>query len=128
MDTEAPPVIAPVKKGGFDTGCVPILLILVGIIVVGFVWNAVAGGPSHTKHVTRSDYGTAWPLTFDSATIGCANGSDPYVQVDSIRYGLTGTAEADGYSSVNAIWADDPASPGLKVDISALRADALKLC
>lgn len=126
MDTEAPPVIAPAKKDGFDTGCVPILLILVGIIVIGFVWNAVAGGPSHTKHVTRSDYGTVWPLTVDSATIGCANGSDPYVQVDSIRYGLTGNEY--GYSNIGAIWADDPASPGLKVDIAPLRADALKLC
>lgn len=121
----ASPVIAPAKKSS-STGCLPALAILAAILAVGVIWKAVAPGDSHTKHVSRSDYGTSWPLTVDSATIGCADGHDPYVQVDSTRYALTG-AEV-GYASLDAIWAADPSTPGLKVDVAPLRADALKLC
>ena len=129
MDAEA--IAAPRKKsGGFDTGCVPVLIILAAMLAAGFVWNAVAGGSdSHSKNVSRSDYGASWPLTVDSAKIGCANGQNEYVQVGSIRYALNGTAKADGgYSNVDTIWADDPSSPGLKLSIAPLIADAQKLC
>jgi len=129
MDAEA--IAAPRKKsGGFDTGCVPVLIILAAMLAAGFVWNAVAGGSdSHSKNVSRSDYGAGWPLTVDSAKIGCANGQNEYVQVGSIRYALNGTAKADGgYSNVDTIWADDPSSPGLKLSIAPLIADAQKLC
>lgn len=108
------------------SGCLPALVILVLILAVGVVWKVIAPGDSHSKSVSRSDYGTSWPLTVDSATIGCADSHYPYVQVDSIRYALTG-AEA-GYASLNSIWAADPSSPGLRIDIAPLRAAALALC
>lgn len=125
--TDAPsaPASAPVEKPS-RSGCLPAAVILVLILVVGVIWNALSGSDSHTKNVTRSDYSTAWPLTVDAATIGCANGKDPYVQVGSTRYALNGT-EA-GYEPISSIWADDPASPGLKVDIAPLRSAALALC
>lgn len=110
------------------SGCLPVAVILVLMLAAGGLWELlVSGGDSHAKHVTRSDYGSYWPLTADSATIGCKSG-DPYVQVGDTRYALNGAAQNDGYVSLAPIWADDSASPGLKVDVSVLRINALKLC
>lgn len=108
------------------SGCLPALVILVLILAVGVVWKVIAPGDSHSKSVDRAGYGAAWPLTVDSARIGCANGQDPYVQVGSIRYALTGAEP--GYTSLDSIWAADPSSPGLRVDIAPLRSAALALC
>lgn len=126
MDAEVPAAVTPAKKA-HSSGCLPALAILAAILVVGVVWTLVAPGDSHSRGVSRAGYGTTWPLTVDSATIGCADGRDPYVQVGSIRYALDG-AES-GYAAIDSIWADDPSSAaGLKVSLAPLRADALKLC
>lgn len=126
MSTEASTVSAPAKRSN-NTGCVMLLVGVAAFFALAIGWKIFAPGDSHTKHVTRSDYGSYWPLTVDSATIGC-KGADPYAQVGSIRYGLNGTAQTDGYASPDPIWADDSSSPGLKVDIGVLRINALKLC
>lgn len=125
--TDAPTApAAPAQKKANSSGCLMLLIVVVALLAVGVIWKAVAPGDSHTKAVSRSDYGTAWPLTVDSAKLGCAGGRDPYVQVGSIRYALT-DGEA-GYTAIDSIWADDPGTPGLKLSIGGLRADALKLC
>lgn len=110
------------------SGCTVLVGVPVLLIIVGIVWNLITGGVSDGKHVTPSDYPGTWPLTVQSATIGCQQGRDVYVQVGSIRYALNGTAKADGYDSVDPIWADDPSMPGLKMDIAPLRTSALALC
>lgn len=125
--TDAPTApAAPAQKKANTSGCLMLLIVVAALLAVGVIWKAVAPGDSHTKAVSRSDYGTAWPLTVDSAKLGCADGRDPYVQVGNIRYALTG-GEA-GYTAIDPVWADDPTAPGLKLSIGGLRADALKLC
>lgn len=131
MDAQSAPAETSAKAKNNSSGCMMLFLVVGGLLAAGLLWNAVtgSGGDSHSKSVDRSTYGTAWPLTVDSAKIGCENGQDEYVQVGSIRYSLNGTAKADGgYDNVDAIWADDPSSPGLKMSIAPLVADAQKLC
>lgn len=130
MDAQPAPAETPAKAKNNSSGCMVLFLVVGGLLAAGLLWNAVTGGgDSRSKNVSRSGYGASWPLTVDSAKIGCANGQDAYVQVGSIRYALNGTAKADGgYSNIAAIWADDPQSPGLKLSITPLIADAQKLC
>lgn len=124
------PATAAAKKSSNSSGCMLIVGVIAALIVGGVIWNAVVGkSDSHRKHVDRASFGTAWPLTVDSADIGCQVGHDVYVQVGSIRYALDGVTKQDGgYEDVNAVWADDPTTPGLKMDISSLRNQARSLC
>jgi hypothetical protein len=127
MDAEVTaPVTTPAKKTS-GSGCMLMFTVVVGLLIGGFIWNAITGGTSHSKNVTRTDYGSYWPLTVDTATIGC-KGADPYAEVGGVKYALNGTAEADGYPALDPVWAADPTTPGLKLDVSALRINALKLC
>jgi hypothetical protein len=101
---------------------------MAGILIGGFLWNAVTGGgSSHTRNVSRASYAGEWPLIVDSATIGC-DGHNPWVRIGADFYALTGAGRASGYKDIDLIWAYDPAAAGLRVNIAPLRADALKLC
>lgn len=124
-DTPTEPA-APAKKSSDMGGCLYIVAALVALIVGGLLWNAIFGSSNpHAKSVSRSDYLVTWPLTVDSAKIGCADGRIPYVEVGDTRYALDGT---ERYAPIDPIWAPDPATPGLRLSIARLRADALQLC
>jgi hypothetical protein len=86
----------------------------------------------HGVNVTARQFGKAWPLTIRSGRVNCipikAGGYHLVVGIftanNNARYWLNGTAteraRALSLRNIRHIWADDPAAPGLKEDISPL--------
>lgn len=73
-----------------------------------------------------------WPFTVDTATLMCSSGaSGQRVTVTANRemYALNGTAKSQtDLPDFDAIWRDDPDTPGMKVDIDPMVARGLMLC
>jgi hypothetical protein len=125
MDTHAPTAAA---KKDFSPGCLVAIGAAVVFVVVGLLWNVVTGSDgSRTRDVSRASYAGMWPLTVDSATIGC-DGSNPWVRIGGDFYALNGTGRGAGYKDIDPIWAYDASGDGLKVSIAPLRDQAQKLC
>ncbi|WP_436787910.1 hypothetical protein [Yinghuangia sp. YIM S10712] len=102
-------------------------------VFLGFAMSAGDDGPKQTE-VTRDGYeatGRIWPLTVDSATLGCEGGKDQPVATvttaEGTTYGLNGVAMPD-HPALAPIWRLDPEFPGLRVDVSDLLVEALGLC
>ncbi len=100
-----------------------VLSVLAGLGLVG------CGGSSSERHVSRTDYGSDWPLTVDEGTLGCWGPSAvTFTTGDGTTYALNGTAlgwaDEKGWSrdKQGEIW--DPS----KGDIGALIEDGLALC
>lgn len=126
--TAEPPATAPAAPKPNSSGCIFLLVAVAALVIGGFAWNAITGtSGSHSRTVSRSSYAGAWPLTLDSVKIGC-DGSNPWVLVGDTFYALNGAGKMAGYKDIDPIWAYDPATSGLKLDISGLRAQAEKLC
>jgi len=127
MGYEAPTATVPVKKD-FSPGCLVAIGAAAVIVAVGLLWNVVAGhDSSHTRTVSRSSYVGEWPLTVDSATIGC-DGHNPWVRLGATFYALDGSGKMAGYTDIDPIWAYDANGDGLKPSIAPLREQADKLC
>lgn len=127
MSTQAPSATAPAKRD-FSPGCLVAIGAAVMVVVVGLLWNIITGTDgSRTRNVSRASYVGEWPLTVESATIGC-DGSNPWVRLGADFYALNGTGRGGGYKDIDPIWAYDSNGDGLKVNIGPLREDALKLC
>jgi hypothetical protein len=73
-----------------------------------------------------------WPFTVDYATLMCQSGiygNRVTVTADREMYAFNGTAKsADLWPDFDVIWADDPAIPGLKVNIDPMLQRGLALC
>ena len=100
---------------------------------------------SHEKVVSRSMYGTEWPLTVESGSLKCL-GYGGVVFISNGRiYGLNGTAKTygrdKGYADLKTIWADDSTliksliavgateeEASAKISIQPLIKDGLELC
>jgi hypothetical protein len=119
---------APATPKSGSSGCFVVLMVIVGLLLGGFIWNAVTGNDSsRVRNISRYSYPGTWPLTLDAVTIGC-DGHNPWVRVGSTFYALNGAGRTAGYSDIDPIWAYEPAAAGLKMNIAPLRADAEKLC
>lgn len=90
-----------------------------------------------TQRVSRSDLGSAWPLTVDSGVLVCSREGRRIIAsflVDgtSNEYALNASAERQGFPPIDPIWADDPryasSGAGIKIAITPLRSRALELC
>lgn len=93
------------------------------------VLAACSSGPAHEKKISRTDLGDQWPLTVDSGTIACRDGSSVVFTADGTTYAVNGTAKGENkYPEIDQIWAADPSVSGLKKDISALLDAGLALC
>lgn len=109
------------------------LVLLAVVAIAGIVWHSTSGGgeeKAHDRLVSRTDYPGTWPLTVDAGDLWCNNGALT-ITVNNVgdSYSLNGTAAATGFNKpLDPIWADDPSSPGLKMSIAPLIADAQKLC
>lgn len=79
-----------------------------------------------TREVTRSDYGSAWPLTVDHAVLACEPGGVPTVTVKQRSYRLSETS-ADLSPGLLRVWVDDPTT-AMPVSAKPLLDDALSLC
>ena len=77
-----------------------------------------------------------WPLKVKSGLLQCeeevVNGyllqKVWFTAPDGTAYGVNGTAQDAGYPGIDPIWKDDPAGYGLKISISPLIDQGLKLC
>lgn len=83
--------------------------------------------------VTRADLGSDWPLTVDKVYLACRPlpGNLQILTVtapDGTTYGLNGVALDHNYPRIDPIWAADPGSDGLKLDMSPLMDKASALC
>ena len=84
---------APPWRRGFAVITVTSVVVLA---ILGLGWGilAVAGGGDdpHSRHVTATDYGDAWPLTVEEDTLRCVNpGIDGVVfEHGSSRYAVNG--------------------------------------
>lgn len=109
------------------------LVLLAVVVIAGIIWHATSeGGAEKTHHrlVSQTDYPGTWPLTVDGGILWCDNGALT-ITINNVgdSYSLNGTAAATGFNKpLDPIWADDPRSPGLKMSIAPLIADAQKLC
>ena len=80
------------------------------------------------SRVTRAEMGPEWPLTTETAEVGCDDDGRPYVETGGGTYGLTGFA-AQEYGEIDPVWADNPApTGGPKVSLYALTERARALC
>lgn len=79
--------------------------------------------------VSRSEYGSEWPLTVDEGVLGCKGAGEVYFTAEGQTYAVNGTAQgaSDG-ADIDAIWADDPNASGLKINIGPLIDEGLPLC
>jgi hypothetical protein len=82
--------------------------------------------------VARADFGAEWPLTVESGTVACegsGGGGSATFSTGGQTYALNGLAKGkNAGADIDPIWADNPAVPGLKKDISVLIDKALELC
>lgn len=81
--------------------------------------------------VSRESMGDEWPLTVDSGVLAC-DGKDGFgsvtFTVDGTTYGVNGIAMGQGLPAMDPIWADDPATPGLKMNMGPIIDAGLALC
>ena len=112
-----------------------LLISLIALLIIGCSQEAKTKMKERT--ITKQELGKDWPIkTTDRAIIRCytePNGIQaPVVVVDGIPYGLTGYADIhygqQDLKAFNKIWADDPRLKGLKIDLSKLTQEAMKLC
>jgi hypothetical protein len=109
------------------------LVLLVGVATLAACGETTSGTASNERHVSRTDYGEAWPLTVESGTLRCEGASAvTFRSEDGTTYWVNGTAggqaEEHGWQNIRPIWADDPEFEGLKISIGPLIDDGLNLC
>lgn len=98
-----------------------LLLAMVAAVAVG------CGGPTAPAgHVTRAQFGTAWPLTVDAGDLRCEGGAIVFRSPDGRDYGVNGLAST--YADIGPIWAVDPSGQSPKISISPLIEAGQKLC
>lgn len=90
--------------------------------------------------INRAQFGDDWPFTVDRVRVFCDGSGNvvfPSVEVDGIRYALTGGAQAYSRSkrkdwktlnSGTAVWRDHPTISGTKVSISPITDRAKTQC
>ena len=111
---------------------------------VGLLWIGCRSAPdSHSRHITKTNFGEAWPLAVDSGTLHCDGTALTFAAEDGFTYYLNGMAKARklGRADIDTIrlpgkplWVRDPRPPhkmvnvGIPKDISALIDAARALC
>ena len=92
-------------------------------------------GWSFNRAIHQKDYGEIWPLTVSEARLFC-EGNMVFVRVDDIYYPLNGRAKsllrarrpAWTVRPLKDIWKFSNPELGLRVPVSPLIGDGLKLC
>lgn len=81
-----------------------------------------------SRMITRADFGDRWPFTTEEGMLLCNEGSVTFLS-DGAVHAVNGTAkDRTGFPGVDAIWADNPAIPGAKMDIGPIIEAGLALC
>jgi hypothetical protein len=97
---------------------------------------ATTGGGS--RRITKAQFGTNWPLTVLSGTLGCTSppfpGAVTFTTNSGTTYWVNGTAgdsaSQHGWRNIRPIWARvrHPLFPGQRKDIGVLIDAGLRLC
>ena len=99
----------------------------VGILLVMAACSPDKGfGPS--KKVVARDYGSAWPLTVDSAILTCDPTGYLLIQIDGQTFGFDEIADGDVPRRFARVWATDSSQGEARKDLSPLLEDAQALC
>ena len=109
-----------------------LVLIIAGGAVVGLFallfLAALLGSPSR-EVITKAKYGDRWPLSVDRGTIECVGAGAVLFHADGNTYAVNGWATSTtDYPDIREIWLDDPAKPGLKINIDSIISRGLSLC
>lgn len=87
------------------------------------------GGSSNAALMSRDQLGSDWPLTVDEGAVRCEGAGEVYFEATGQTYAVNGTAMGmSDLPDIDAIWADDPETPGLKINIGPIIDRGLKLC
>ncbi|MCY3507307.1 MAG: DUF2511 domain-containing protein [Chloroflexi bacterium] len=99
-----------------------ISIAILSLILAATVLVACGGG----KDINRSDYGSRWPFTVDSATLHCDR-QMVWVEANGRKYALNGTAQThlEGALPLERIWRR---SNGVRVNIGPMIREGLALC
>ena len=96
----------------------------------GVIAGAPTSGPLQVSRAAFVGSGRDWPLTVESGVLACEGVSSVVLTADGGgRYAVNGTAETHtSWPSIEALYADAPGQPGLKVDLGDLIQAGLALC
>jgi hypothetical protein len=98
-------------------------------VAAGALVGSSSGGGGSAVEVSRSDFGNEWPLTVDSGTLDCDEPGLVTFSANGTTYAVNGLAiGSDRWPDIDAIWADDPQQPGLKISIGPLIDRGLAIC
>jgi hypothetical protein len=106
----------------WTSGCLSLILLLSACSFdKGF-------GP--TEHVSADDYGDAWPLTAESAVLGCEPGEYIVLTIEGHSHRIdTITDPDDAHPGLKRFWAEDPdAEIGARLSLAPLVDDGTALC
>lgn len=84
------------------------------------------------EKISKSNFGDAWPFTVEEGLLSCQGGNGFGAVIFSsngITYAVNGIAKGrKTYNDIEAIWANNPAIPGIKKDLGTIIDRGLKLC
>ena len=109
-------------------------LVLTAFLLVAF--GACGGGGSDEGRLASADeFGQAWPLSIESGVVTCIGGKDVAIgheialfTVDGTTYGLNQDALDANYPDLEAFRIDNPAIPGVRLDLGTLISLAIRQC
>jgi hypothetical protein len=108
----------------------------VGLVLICGCSSPPAGSPDgaadpQSKVVGRAIMKDDWPLTADNGLLRCKGSGgvgQVTIEVDGRKYAVNGSAKGDkSNAAIDPIWANDT-TPGLKINISPLIQEGLRLC
>ena len=103
-----------------------VILMAMALIVV---LAACGGGSDDGGEVATADeFGQAWPFSVQSGEVDCIEPRLAVFTVDGTTYGLNPDAIAAGYPESEPIRIDNPAIPGVRLDLGTLISLAIRQC
>ncbi len=109
------------------------LLVLTAVLLVAFV--ACGGGSDEGREATADEFGQAWPLSVESGVVSCIGASGvaigreiALITIDGTTYGLNQDALDANYPDLEALRIDNPAIPGVRLDLGTLISLAIRQC
>ena len=115
-----------------------VVLLIICALLSGIFAQTARSSSMKARHVTRAQFGKAWPLTVGSGTLSCVSppfpGAVTFTAPNGRTYWVNGTAgniaSQQGWRDIRPIWAKvkHPLFPGQRKDIGALIDAGLRLC
>lgn len=110
-----------------------ILWFWISVLTIGYFIYLLA---SSSKTITKESFSGRWPFSVNQVVLNCYISNEtklPVVTIDGNRYGLTGYANNlhgsfDDINAINKYWLDDENNKGLKISLSDVLDEAIKLC